>query len=137
MNFRLNSLVLFLVLALCSTKLSAQYSKEKKLIIGTWLSEKAEQKFVFRPNGTCTLYFSGGELIEWKYTFTNQLKDCDSSMSGIAEDSTYYLHLKDIKIGYTDCYVVYSLDSKELSLRPFGRGGVILFLKQSQKQTKK
>lgn len=137
MNFRLNSLILLLVVLLFNTKLSAQYLKEKKLITGTWISEKAKQKFVFRPNGTCTLYFSEGGLIEWKYTFTNQLKDCDSSRSGIAEDSSYYLHLKEIKIGYTDCYIVNSLDSKELSLSPFGRGGAILFLKQRQKRMNK
>jgi hypothetical protein len=119
------------------TNLSAQYIKEKKLIIGTWLSENSEQKFIFRTNGMCTLYFSKGGFIQWKYNFTKQLIDCDSSMRGFAEDSTYYLHMKDIKMGYTDCYVVNSLDSKKLSLSPFGRVGTFLFLKQSQKKSKR
>lgn len=134
MNFRLNSLILILGLALCNTNLPAQYLKEKRIIIGTWLSQNAEQKLIFRRNGRGVQYFSGGGHIKWNYSFTNKIADCDFSRSGIAEDSTFYLHLKDTKFGYADCYVVNSLDSSELSISPFGKGGVILFSKQKQKK---
>lgn len=109
--------------------------KEQKLIVGSWREESSKKiRYLFNANGTGVEYF-GNNIDSFKYSFSQNLKDCDSSREGTEEGDFYFLKLESMKEKYCDCYLVYGLSQKTLSLSPFARGGVTLFyrMKKSMK----
>lgn len=112
----------------------AQISKEKeqKLIIGSWREENSKKiRYLFKPNGTGVEYL-GDYIDSFTYSFVTNFKDCDSSMSGTAEENHYFLKIKSKAEALCECYLVNGLTDKTLSLSPFASGGFTLFYRMKK-----
>jgi hypothetical protein len=116
-----------LLLAACCLSFVPPHSTDKRLILGTWVSEQDKKwKLVFTPT-TCTQYYSGKTTSAERYAFSNTTPQCGEKVP--VEKYTSYLQLTDMQNHEATCYEVNGLTATTLSLRPIHNGGAMVFVK--------
>ncbi len=107
-----------------------QASKERKLIIGTWLVEDKSYQLDFQANGECFVYFPSMKLhIINTYRISDTMPDCIPKEDMIIDpkEKVTFLEMIDKKDGFKLCYEINGITATVLSIRPLGRGGYTLF----------
>ena len=119
--------------------LSMQYSvgqtlsnsdQDKKLIIGSWLSEDDNSwKLAFTSNNHCNEYINNVLSNTYTFVISNTTPQCGIDV--YMNINTEYLQIKN-ENDSTDirCYLIYGVTDKSLSISPLGIGSAFIFDKQ-------
>jgi hypothetical protein len=104
-------------------------TKEDASIVGTWISEEdTNWKMVFTTS-RCKWFYENVQTEEFNYLLSNTTPQCGETVSITAH--TGYLQITNVTdTNDKDCYEIYGLTDEILTLRPFGRGGFLIFHRQ-------
>jgi hypothetical protein len=108
----------------------------KRQVIGTWVNaDDNADKYVFLANGDCRYYFSDSKKrYNYTYSITNDPISCESGIKKRVGDTTAYIRLYDIREKSTSCYVIDEISAQSLTLRWFGQGGHLFYIKKVDKR---
>ena len=133
MNRIAKQLLLFFLFAFSCSMTSGQSANVlMKRIIGTWVLENKNDKFVFKSNGDCFEYFVSATPVKYKYRISNDPAMCDPEKKKSVGDTTAYLILRDIKEKSEDCFIINQISNKQLSISPWGGSGGLLYFKDQK-----
>jgi hypothetical protein len=123
-------IILILGLVLVSFTVFQNLTKEKDLIIGTWISKDSpKSKWVFKKDGKCYDYYDGKLDNIYYYSINTTSPQCSQKV--LVGELYSYLKIKNIKDNNDFyCYEIISLDKIDLQLRLLDRGGFIYFKKE-------
>lgn len=134
MSTRLVRIFLVGILAGSGLLANAQASKERKTLLGNWLSEERTERIEFRPNGVCIRSFSPFKTkYTWKWSITDTVPDCGATTVTTERDMTY-LRLID-ESGIAICYWVNGFTDSTFSVTRLGLGGALIFYRLKKDNT--
>lgn len=111
----------FIMLLLCACCITAGISAQKHVrqakrnIVGTWLSEDGEWKFVFTPQ-ICKEYHGGSLSNLYQYRISADSIQCGGKVHDSGNDQDDYLQLTGLADGHKMCFLINSVGKKVLSL---------------------
>ena len=109
----------------------AQVSKERKLIVGTWLSEEKSRQLDFKANGECFELYTGSKISNtYNYRVSDIMPDCIPKESIDPKEKVTFLEMINKKSGMKLCYEINGFTATTLSLRKLGSGGYILLYRK-------
>jgi hypothetical protein len=110
-------IIMLLLFACCSIAAFSQkyVRQDRKQIIGTWIAEDEDWKFVFTPD-ICREYHGGSLTSVYQYRISADSLQCDQKVYVNKEGQDHYLQLTPLMGGYKLCYQINGVNAETLSL---------------------
>lgn len=109
---------IFVLLALSFNNVQGQtIEQEKKLIIGTWITEDSTWSLEFGTDSKCKEYYDGKLAKQYSYKITSVNSPCGRKMqTDPRETDATFLQLNDLKTNVLECFEINGVSKTEMSI---------------------